>query len=71
LARIESWRSESSSAPIDHEGQRLAATFSAGLALYPEDARTFEDLLRRADIALYRAKAAGRNCSIRWQAGMG
>lgn len=36
-------------------------TVSAGLAAFPEDGTTYEELLERADEALYRAKHAGRN----------
>jgi diguanylate cyclase (GGDEF)-like protein len=36
-------------------------TFSAGVAACPDDGETYEALLDRADTALYRAKAAGRN----------
>jgi predicted signal transduction protein with EAL and GGDEF domain len=38
-----------------------AVTVSGGIATYPEDATTAEDMLRRADEALYRSKAAGKN----------
>ena len=38
-----------------------AVTLSAGVAGYPEDAGTAEELVRRADEALYRAKADGKN----------
>lgn len=34
---------------------------SIGVAYYPEDGATTENLLRNADIALYKAKEAGRN----------
>lgn len=35
---------------------------SIGVAVYPEAGRTAESLLRAADLAMYEAKAAGRNC---------
>jgi diguanylate cyclase (GGDEF)-like protein len=36
-------------------------TISGGVATYPEDASTVEELVRRADEGLYRSKAAGKN----------
>jgi diguanylate cyclase (GGDEF)-like protein len=36
-------------------------TSSLGIAVYPEDGQTVEDLIDRADQALYRAKGMGRN----------
>jgi diguanylate cyclase (GGDEF)-like protein len=38
-----------------------AVTISGGIAVYPDDATTPADLIVRADEALYRAKAAGKN----------
>jgi diguanylate cyclase (GGDEF)-like protein len=46
---------------FDHEGLVLHPTISIGVAGFPEDGRTLEDLMRQADVALYRAKQAGRN----------
>jgi diguanylate cyclase (GGDEF)-like protein len=44
------------------DGQALAnITISGGIATYPWDANNAEELLRRADEALYRAKRSGRN----------
>ncbi|MBF5045495.1 response regulator [Aggregicoccus sp. 17bor-14] len=47
---------------FEGEGEaRFSATFSAGIATFPADGATAEDLLRAADARLYRAKALGRN----------
>jgi diguanylate cyclase (GGDEF)-like protein len=46
---------------VDWEGVRVAPTISIGVATFPEDGDTPETLFRRADEALYRAKAGGRN----------
>lgn len=43
------------------EGRSLTVTVSIGLALNDERADTPESLLKRADVALYRAKREGRN----------
>lgn len=43
------------------DGQRLALTVSIGLAVFPSDAGTGDELVNQADIALYEAKEAGRN----------
>lgn len=45
----------------DVPGRRVAVTFSAGLAGFPEDGSCGRDLVRRADAALYLAKQLGRN----------
>jgi diguanylate cyclase (GGDEF)-like protein len=42
-------------------GLTVMATISAGCALSSEDEKAGEDVLRRADKALYEAKAAGRD----------
>jgi diguanylate cyclase (GGDEF)-like protein len=39
---------------------------SVGIALWPEHGRSASDLLRRADEALYRAKANGKNGYAIW-----
>ena len=43
-----------------NEDTRLV-TISAGIATYPDDVAEMDDLIDRADIALYRAKEKGRN----------
>ncbi|NJL72816.1 MAG: diguanylate cyclase [Candidatus Competibacteraceae bacterium] len=48
-------------ARFDHDGHRTNVTVSVGIAmLRPEDA-SLTDVIKRADKALYRAKANGRN----------
>ena len=42
-------------------GSGPKVTVSGGVATFPEDASTLEDLIRRADAALYRSKAEGKN----------
>ncbi len=43
------------------DGRTLPSLFiSAGIACFPMDGRTEHELLRKADQALYRAKAGGR-----------
>lgn len=49
------------SEPMQLNGHRLQVTPSIGIALIPDHGRTPADLLKRADIALYRAKDSGRN----------
>jgi len=43
------------------EGQSLRLTSSLGIAVYPQHADNAEDLIARADTAMYQAKEAGKN----------
>jgi diguanylate cyclase (GGDEF)-like protein len=56
--------------PYDLEGNRVLAGASIGLALAPQDAEEGELLLRRADTALYRAKAMRRGGVVCFAPGM-
>jgi diguanylate cyclase (GGDEF)-like protein len=47
--------------PIVLDGHSLVATFSIGAAILPEDGTDFDTLLKHADLAMYAAKATGRN----------
>ncbi len=47
--------------PIDCDGVMVRPTISIGVAAFPDDGASPEKLTRRADEALYRAKAAGRD----------
>ncbi len=45
--------------PIAVKGRSFSLGASIGIAFYPEDGPTSDELLKQADIAMYRAKAAG------------
>ncbi len=47
--------------PFSISRRDLITTSSVGVALYPEDGRTPQTLLRNADIAMYQSKQNGRN----------
>ncbi len=47
--------------PFDCDGHRFVVTPSIGIALYPKDGSDIEDLLVKADMAMYKAKDQGRN----------
>lgn len=47
--------------PFDLDGRPLMVTASMGVAQYPDDAGNVDDLLLKAETAMYHAKDAGRN----------
>jgi diguanylate cyclase (GGDEF)-like protein len=49
-------------APMKLREQAIVATVSVGVAVAPADGSNPERLLKSADLALYKAKADGRNC---------
>jgi two-component system CheB/CheR fusion protein len=46
--------------PLDIDGRSVLITASVGVTMFPDDGTTAEELLRNADLAMYRAKADGR-----------
>ena len=52
--------------PVKFNSYEIQATVSVGFALSPADGDSPERLLKCADLALYRAKADGRNCVRRF-----
>ncbi len=60
--RAEMWRGAFAAEPLSYAGRGLQATLSVGVAAYPVHGRSVDELLRAADVALYQAKSAGRNC---------
>lgn len=54
--------------PFELGGFVVHITVSMGLSVYPEDAATCEELWLNADLAMYEAKARGRNQTVRFTA---
>ncbi len=48
-------------APFEIENHQLSTSISIGIAVYPDDCKDFDTLLKKADTAMYQAKGAGRN----------
>lgn len=51
---------QAASTPIEVEENRVSATLSIGIAVYPDDGEAVELLLQNADVAMYQAKQSGR-----------
>lgn len=49
------------SQPYTIDGKELIVTASVGIAVYPDDGLTANELLQRADSAMYHSKNSGRN----------
>jgi diguanylate cyclase (GGDEF)-like protein len=56
--------------PFDIHGHQLVIGVSIGISLAPQDGENPDDLLKNADLALYRAKADGRGTYRYFEAGM-
>jgi diguanylate cyclase (GGDEF)-like protein/PAS domain S-box-containing protein len=61
---------EALSTAFSLKSEQVYVSGSIGIALYPRDAGNSEELMRNADHAMYRSKAAGRNCMTFYQASM-
>ncbi|MEL7449673.1 MAG: EAL domain-containing protein, partial [Pseudomonadota bacterium] len=62
MQRLASELSETLSAPFACGGQDLSITASMGVSLFPQHGKDAEALIKAADIAVSRAKSAGRRC---------
>jgi len=54
-------------APVTIEGALLRPSLSLGVAKRAEDKVSSAELLRQADVAMYAAKEAGKNCYVHFQ----
>jgi len=52
---------EAVSQPYVIEGATVSITTSAGVSIYPVHGEDVDTLMKSADVALYEAKAAGKN----------
>lgn len=59
--RAEDWRRAFEQCKVEYEGKHLSATLSLGVAVYPQQGVTGDELLKLADRALYLSKHNGRN----------
>ncbi len=65
--RAELIRTKFEALQVPYENQLMHATVSLGIATYPQHCLQSDDLLIRADRALYRAKENGRNRAVVYQ----
>jgi predicted signal transduction protein with EAL and GGDEF domain len=49
--------------PFDLSGPQVNISGSLGITIFPNDGRDLQTLLRNADIAMYKSKQSGKNCS--------
>lgn len=54
--------------PLDFDGRSVVSSVSIGVACYPDDGRTIDSVLARADRAMYQAKQQGRNAVVKFAA---
>ena len=50
-----------------YAGNKLKKTISIGLSMFPEDSKSFDSVIKNADIALYEAKDSGRDKVVRFK----
>jgi len=58
------------SAPFEVRETQISTSCSIGIAVYPDDGKDYETLLRLSDIGMYQAKESGRNMFRFYDEGM-
>ncbi len=61
-ARVANKIQDTLAVPFEVEDHAVRTTASIGITVYPSDAGDMHSLVRYADLAMYEAKLAGRNC---------
>jgi diguanylate cyclase (GGDEF)-like protein len=61
VERAEQLRQAMAATPVSNGASRITVTASFGVATFPTDSQTTDELIAAADNALYAAKAQGRN----------
>ncbi len=65
VKRVEQWRKSLNNHPLEVDGdKKIQVKFTAGVAIFPAHGTSMEEVLNYADVALYRAKTQGRNCTV-------
>jgi predicted signal transduction protein with EAL and GGDEF domain len=60
-ARVASRITDALSAPVQLGSNNVTVSVSAGISMYPDNARDLDSLLKYADAAMYKSKQAGRS----------
>ncbi len=55
---------QSISKPFELDGVEFHASTSIGIVIYPHDCNDADELLKCADLAMYKAKESGKNCYV-------
>jgi len=64
IARLAAMMRAAVAEPLGLEGAEVSVQMSIGIAVFPEDGAAAEELLERADVAMYAAKRAGRGIAL-------
>lgn len=62
--RIDEWHTSLSENQLDVHGSKIHIKFTAGVASFPSDGTSIDEVINFADVALYRGKAHGGNCTV-------
>jgi diguanylate cyclase (GGDEF)-like protein len=66
VKRAEEIRLKCAELNIQHEGKGLSATMSFGVATYPDNGDDADEIIIKADNAMYQSKQSGRNKVTAW-----